>query len=98
MSNPKKAAYGGYMTYKEFKKLTIAERKEITKVNTVITEELLETICKEEYKVLVNGTDCYDCYISECGAKVFRYGKHPKQAKMSYELDIHTLQVVGTTK
>ena len=48
--------------------------------------------------VLVNGKDYYDCYKSDCGANIFRYGKHQKQAHCDYQLNIDTIQIVGVTK
>lgn len=55
------------MTIKEFKKLTIAERKELVKVVEKPTSDYINYICEEEFKVLVNGKDYYDCYKSDCG-------------------------------
>lgn len=85
------------MTIKEFKKLTIAERKELVKVVEKPTSDYINYICEEEFKVLVNDKDYYDCYKSDCGANIFRYGKHQKQAHCDYQLDIKTIQIVGVT-
>lgn len=86
------------MTIKEFKKLTIAERKDLVKILENPTSDYINYICEEEFKVLVNGKDYYDCYKSDCGANIFRYGNHQKQAYCDYQLDINTIQVVGVTK
>ena len=85
------------MTIKEFKKLTIAERKELVKVVEKPTSDYINYICEEEFKVLVNGKEYYDCYKTDCGANLFRYGKHQKQAHCDYQLDIETIQIVGVT-
>ena len=85
------------MTLKEFKKLSINERKDLVKVVENPTSDFINYICKEEFKVLVNGKDYYDCYKSDCGANIFRYGKHQKQARCDYQLDIKTIQIVGVT-
>ena len=86
------------MTIKEFKKLTISERKELVKVVENPTSDFINYICKEEFKVLVNGKDYYDCYKSGCGANIFRYGNNQKQAHCDYQLNIDTIQIVGVTK
>lgn len=85
------------MTLKEFKKLTIAERKELVKVVENPTSDYINYICEKQFKILVNGKDYYDCYKSDCGANIFRYGKHQKQAHCDYQLDIETIQIVGVT-
>lgn len=85
------------MTLKEFKKLTMSERKELVKVVENPTTDFINYICSKEFKVLVNGKDYYDCYKSDCGANIFRYGKHQKQAHCDYQLNIKIIQIVGVT-
>ena len=85
------------MTIKQFKKLSIAQRRELVKVVENPSTDYINYICEEEFKVIVNGKDYYDCYKSDCGANIFRYGKHQKQAHCDYQLDIKTIQIVGVT-
>ena len=85
------------MTLKEFKKLSISERKELVKVVENPSTDFINYICGKEFKVLVNGKDYYDCYKSDCGANIFRYGKHQKQVHCDYQLNIKTIQIVGVT-
>lgn len=88
------------ITYNEFIKLPKEERKEIVRVRVgeEIDSKYLDMICKFNYRVMVNGKDIYDCYFTELGVRIFRYGKHPKQCKVWSELKDHTgkIQVIGT--
>lgn len=88
------------MTYDEFIKLPKEERKEIVRarVGEQINSEYLDMICKFNYRVMINGKDIYDCYFTELGVRIFRYGKHPKQCKIWSELKEHVskMQVIGT--
>lgn len=88
------------MTYNEFIKLPKEERKEIVRVRVgeEIDSKYLDMICKFNYRVMVNGKDIYDCYFTNLGVRIFRYGKHPKQCKIWSELKDHIgkMQVIGT--
>lgn len=88
------------MTYSEFIKLPKEERKEIVRarVGEQINLEYLDMICKFNYRVMINGKDIYDCYFTDLGVRIFRYGKHPKQCKVWSELKNHVskIQVIGT--
>lgn len=88
------------MTYKEFSKLPIEERKEIVRarIGEQINLDYLDMICKYNYKVMVNDKDIYDCYFTDLGVRIFRYGKHPKQCKIWGELKdtVSKIQVIGT--
>ena len=88
------------VTYDDFIKLPKEERKEIVRarVGEEIDSEYLNMICKSNYRVMVNGKDIYECYFTELGVRIFRYGKHPKQCKIWSELKDHVskIQVVGT--
>ena len=88
------------VTYDDFIKLPKEERKEIVRarVGEEIDSEYLDMICKFNYRVMVNGKDIYECYFTELGVRIFRYGKHPKQCKIWRELKDHVskIQVVGT--
>lgn len=88
------------LTYDEFIKLPKEERKEIVRarVGEQIDSNYLDMICKFNYRVMVNGKDIYDCYFTELGVRIFRYGKHPKQCKIWSELKDHVskIQVIGT--
>lgn len=88
------------MSYKEFTKLPIAERKEIVRarVGEQIDSNYLDMICKYNYRVMINEKDIYDCYFTELGVRIFRYGKHPKQCKIWSEIkdNVSKIQVIGT--
>lgn len=88
------------MTYSDFIKLPKKERKEIVRarIGEEITEEYLNMVCKYNFRIMVNGKDIYECYFTELGVRIFRYGKHPKQCKIWSELQGHTtkIQVIGT--
>lgn len=88
------------VTYSDFIKLSKEERKEIVRarVGEQINSEYLDMICKSNYRIMVNGKDIYDCYFTELGVRIFRYGKHPKQCKVWSELKdyVSKIQVIGT--
>ena len=85
------------MTIKEFKKLSIEEQKEFFRPRTKeeLTIEYINYLCDNLFNVSINGKFYTACKM--CGACYFKYGKHPKQAKMYKELEntIETIQIEG---
>ena len=87
------------MTIKEFKKLSKEDKINLVKERKgrSITKKFINMIADEELKVMVNGKDIYDVYRVN-DAIIFRYGKHPKQAKTYGFFEIKSIQVIGVTK
>ena len=86
------------MTMKELKKLSKEDKLNLVKERkgNEISKEFINIIADEELKVMVNGTDIYDVYKNN-DTILFRYGKHPKQAKTYGFFEIKSIQVIGTT-